>query len=215
MFNRGKKDDATDSTQGNAPSETPLPLRPVLQAAQRPETPPSPTPTPTTGYRPDLARRAPEPVAPVAPRAPTPTTAASAAAQAVEQRRVNDTKKLIVGREIELNGKITSCDLLIVEGKVEAALSDTRAVEIADTGIFKGTAEIEEAEISGRFDGTLSVRGRLLIRATGRVTGEVRYGQLEIECGGELSGQISVVGNTTGLDLRRAAEPALVEQPGV
>lgn len=214
MFNRGKKDDATDASQGGAPSETPLPLRPVLQATQRPETPPTPTPTPTTGYRPELTRRAPEPVAPMAPRAPVAPSASSAAAQAVEQRRVNDTKKLIVGREIELNGKITSCDLLIVEGKVEAALSDTRAVEIADTGIFKGTAEIEEAEISGRFDGTLSVRGRLLIRATGRVTGEVRYGQLEIECGGELSGQISVVGGAPGLDARRA-EPALVEQPGV
>jgi len=130
-------------------------------------------------------------------------------------RRATETKKLIVGREIELNGKIASCDLLIVEGKVEATLSDTRAVEIADTGVFKGSAEIEEAEISGRFEGNLAVRGRLLIRATGKVTGEIRYGQLEVECGGELAGQIAVVSGAPTLDLRRRAEPAVAEQPGV
>ncbi len=42
----------------------------------------------------------------------------------------------------------------------------------------------------GRFEGTLNVRRRLLIRATGKVTGNVRYGQIEIECGGQISGDI-------------------------
>lgn len=217
MFNRGKKDEATDAKPAGAPAETPLPLRPVLQTpTQRPETPPAATPTPS--FRPELARRTPEPVA-APPRAPTPAPAATS--ESPSRRAPTETKKLIVGREIELNGKITSCDLLIVEGRVEATLSETRAVEIADTGVFKGSAEIEEAEISGRFDGNLAVRGRLFIRATGKVTGEIRYGQLEVECGGELSGQISVVPQSASLDLKprssfvdAAAEP-VAEQPGV
>ncbi len=215
MFSRGKKDEATDAKPAGAPAETPLPLRPLLQTpTQRPETPPAAAPTPS--FRPELARRTPEPVAaPV--RASTPAPAPSP-----ESRRAPaETKKLIVGREIELNGKITSCDLLIVEGRVEATLSETRAVEIADIGVFKGSAEVEEAEISGRFDGNLAVRGRLLIRATGKVTGEVRYGQLEIECGGELSGQIQVVAQSPSPDLKArpsfvdAAAVPVAEQPGV
>ena len=39
-------------------------------------------------------------------------------------------------------------------------------------------------------NGTLTVRGRLFIRATGKVVGVVRYGQLEIECGGQMSGDV-------------------------
>lgn len=112
-----------------------------------------------------------------------------------------DPKTLIVGREISLNGQITACDKLIVEGKVEASLSDSRFVEIAETGMFKGAADIEEAEIRGVFEGKLSVRGRLLIRGTGKVIGEVRYGQIEIECGGQISGTVETTGGRPGSNL--------------
>ena len=105
-------------------------------------------------------------------------------------RRDTEQRRLIVGREISLTGEITACERLIVEGSVEANLNNCREVEIAESGMMKGTAAIEEAEIRGRFEGSLTVRKRLFIRATGKVTGTVRYGQLEIECGGQISGDI-------------------------
>jgi cytoskeletal protein CcmA (bactofilin family) len=104
----------------------------------------------------------------------------------------NEGKKLIVGREIMLSGEITSCDKLVVEGRVEAKLSESRAIEIAESGHFKGTAEIDQAEIGGRFEGTITVHQRLFIRSTGRVIGTIRYGQIEIEPGGEISGDVQV-----------------------
>ncbi len=105
-------------------------------------------------------------------------------------KRDTETRRLIVGREISLTGEITSCERLIVEGSVEANLNNCREVEIAETGLLKGQAAIEEADIRGRFEGNLTVRKRLLIRATGKITGTVRYGQLEVECGGQISGDI-------------------------
>jgi cytoskeletal protein CcmA (bactofilin family) len=104
-----------------------------------------------------------------------------------------DPKVLLIGREISLNGQITACDKVIVEGKVEAQLTDSRFVEVSESGQFKGSAEVEEAEIRGRFEGRLSVRGRLLIRGSGKVSGEIAYGQIEIECGGEISGTVQTV----------------------
>ena len=106
------------------------------------------------------------------------------------RRNDGDIRKLTVGREITLSGEITSCDKLIIEGSVEANLNNCRDVEIAESGLFKGTASIEEAEIQGRFEGNLTVRKRLLIKASGRVSGTIRYGQLEVECGGQISGDI-------------------------
>src|SRR5262249_49963644 len=96
----------------------------------------------------------------------------------------------IVGREISLSGEINSCDKLIVEGSVEANLQNCHDVDISESGLFKGSATIEEAEVRGRFEGNLVVKKRLLIRSTGRVSGTIRYGQIEIECGGQISGDI-------------------------
>ena len=101
-----------------------------------------------------------------------------------------DLRKLIVGREITLSGEINSCDKLVIEGSVEANLQNCTEVELAESGLFKGSATIDEIEVRGRFEGTLTVRKRLLIRATGRVSGTIRYGQIEIECGGQISGDV-------------------------
>lgn len=98
--------------------------------------------------------------------------------------------KLTVGPNIKLKGvEITDCDTLVVEGLVEATM-DSRVIRIAETGAFKGSAEIDFAEIRGVFDGSLTVREKLVIHATGRVTGTIHYGKLVIEEGGQLSGQI-------------------------
>jgi cytoskeletal protein CcmA (bactofilin family) len=120
---------------------------------------------------------------------PSPRSAASPAEAAAP--REGSPKLLIVGPEINLAGEITACDRLVVEGSVQVTLNRTRAIEITETGRFtNGRAEVDEAEIGGVYEGTLTVRGRLLIRATGRVSGTVRYGELEIERGGRLSGAV-------------------------
>ncbi len=120
--------------------------------------------------------------------APNLTRRVEGAAAVAEVRP--ESKKLIVGRDISLNGKISSCDRLIVEGLVEAELQDCHTIEIAESGTFKGVAEIESAEISGHYEGSLTVRKNLLIRSRGQVRGLVRYGRLEIEQGGEINGDI-------------------------
>ena len=118
-----------------------------------------------------------------------------------------ESKKLIVGRDISLNGRISSCDRLVVEGQVEAELHDCHTIEIARTGTFKGAAEIEGAEVSGLYEGSLTVRGNLLIRSTGHVSGTIRYGRLEVEQGGEINGDVKSLEGKAG-KARTAAETA-------
>jgi cytoskeletal protein CcmA (bactofilin family) len=100
--------------------------------------------------------------------------------------------KLIVGPNIKLKGvEITDCDTLVVEGRVEATM-DSRVIQIAENGAFKGNAEIDIAEIRGEFDGELTVRQKLVIYATGKVSGKIRYGKLVIEEGGQIAGDVQV-----------------------
>lgn len=105
--------------------------------------------------------------------------------------------RLVVGRDIKLKGaEITDCDTLVVEGRVEASM-DARAVQIAESGVFSGTVNVDLAEIRGRFEGDLTARKQLVIHSTGRVTGRIRYGGIRIEEGGELAGDISTLQATT------------------
>ena len=66
----------------------------------------------------------------------------------------------------------------------------SRVFKIAEQGAFHGTAEIDIAEIHGKFDGSLTVREKLVIYGSGKVSGKIRYGKVVIEEGGELTGQI-------------------------
>jgi cytoskeletal protein CcmA (bactofilin family) len=132
-------------------------------------------------------------VARVTPPAPTPTPMTPTpmvGSRDGKNESKNDTKRLTVGRGISLNGKISFCDRLVIDGKVEAELEDCHTVEVTENGTFKGAAEITGAEISGHYDGSLTVRENLLIRGTGRVSGTVRYGKLHIEDGGEINGDV-------------------------
>lgn len=127
-------------------------------------------------------------------------------------RNEPELRKLTVGREITLQGEITHCDQLIVEGTVTANLS-CQEVSIMESGVLKGTVEIGHIEVRGLFEGTLNVSGRLLIRSTGRVVGKVRYGQVEIEIGGQISGEVEAQPPAKSPNKNTAAAPAQAPAP--
>jgi cytoskeletal protein CcmA (bactofilin family) len=187
MFGR-KKIETEDSKMADAPDDLGIPMKPARPGGPVPA-------VAAVGRTPTMPPRAPDLTRPGDPARPgelprRPGEPLTTVAPAPPRRNEVELRKLIVGREITLSGEINSCDKLIVEGSVEANLQNCRDVDIAETGLFKGTAAIEEAEIRGRFEGNLVVRKRLLIKASGRVTGQIRYGQLEIECGGQISGDV-------------------------
>ncbi|WP_265583964.1 bactofilin family protein [Chitinimonas koreensis] len=124
--------------------------------------------------------------------------------------------RLIVGPNVKLKGAdIHDCDTLVVEGRVEATM-DSRVLRIAEQGAFSGKVSIDVAEIYGQFEGELTVRSQLIVHATGRVSGTVRYGKLLVEEGGELSGEVralSAAAEARAEPARRSPpyEPARVE----
>jgi cytoskeletal protein CcmA (bactofilin family) len=165
MFRKKDADPLRPSGVGDKPSEGMLQAPMELRSTGPADAAPRPT------------------LAPPPPRDAKPAIAADEAG-----------KRLIVGQGISLAGEITACDRLVVDGSVQVTLNQTRAIEITESGRFtNGKAEVEEAEISGIYEGDLTVRNRLLIRSTGQVKGTVRYGEIEIERGGRISGTITMI----------------------
>ena len=118
---------------------------------------------------------------------------AESAAAAAPSAAPEDGNKLIVGPNIKLKGsEITDCEILVVEGRVEASMN-SRDIRIAEGGVFSGKAEIDVAEVRGHLEGELTARKRLVIYATGRVSGVIRYGALMVEEGGTISGDVATL----------------------
>lgn len=181
---------ASKDTDMNAPTVTPVLDTVPPQSSSRTDVPRKLIDRPVA-----VPRRMPESAS--APKAPA--AVAEPAPAPAEPRR------LIVGRGISLSGEIGACDALVIEGTVSAKLHQGQSLEIAESGLFNGSVEVQDADIGGRFEGSITVRGRLTVRATGKVTGSIKYGELGVEAGGQLAGDIQSV---TPASTNSAAKPA-------
>lgn len=111
---------------------------------------------------------------------------------------------LVVGKGIVVSGEIKSCDRLVVEGQVQADIS-CKELRVELGGLFTGIAAVESAEIIGRVVGELKVTGRIVIRSSGNVSARLRYQQIEIELGGQISGDIATDAVTASVTLPTGA----------
>ena len=145
------------------------------------------------------------PIAASPARAAAPAPAAVAATPDVPAAaRVDDGagSKLIVGPNIKLKGvEIDDCDTLVVEGRVEATMV-SRAIQIAEHGAFSGKVDVDVAEIRGDFQGEMTARKKLVIHASGKVSGKIRYGKVLVQEGGEMSGDVGALRDAAPAALR-------------
>lgn len=182
-----------------APTTVPVARDPDLAVPPfRPAISPSPSQEPVAMNLPPKPSHAPvgvgvPPRPPVnagaAPSSPPLTTRAPAPAPAA----MPDRRTMVVGRGISLQGTVTDAERLVVEGTVESQMLQAAELLISDAGVFKGEVEVEDAEIAGVFDGTLTARGNLTIRSSGRVLGVARCRRLQVEEGGQLSGRMEML----------------------
>lgn len=152
---------------GESTGETPRPA------------PKTSTPMPTE----DLIARRPRPDIP-RPRQDSPMRDRRSTANEEESR-------LLVGSGISLKGEVSNCAELVIEGTVDARVEAT-SFRVSPGGSYAGECHVDTADIAGDFEGTLNCRDRLIVRSTGKLKGVLRYGEVEIEAGGRIAGEIQI-----------------------
>lgn len=110
-------------------------------------------------------------------------------------------RTLVVGHGISVQGTVQDAERLVVEGTVEATMIHATELSIAPGGIFKGEVEVEDAEIAGTIDGTLTARASMIVRASGKVLGTARCRRLQVEDGGQITGRMEML-TETGAEVR-------------
>lgn len=168
--------------------------------AEAPASPPRPATDPTLAvppFRPAPPKEAPTMSRPLTPNAtpatsPLPSSSAAPAHRGVP-RAAAERRTLVVGRGISVQGTVQDAERLVVEGTVEASMIHAMELAITLGGVFRGEVEVEDADVSGTLDGTLTARGNLVVRASGKVLGTARCRRLQVEDGGQITGRVEMI----------------------
>ncbi|MCZ8278727.1 MAG: polymer-forming cytoskeletal protein [Acetobacteraceae bacterium] len=188
-------------------------------------TPPAPEPTSVpTARDPDLAVPPFRPAAVVPPAAsaaatsakptiaPSPTARPTTpmAGRPTGRAEAGEKRVLQLGKGISIQGSVTEAERIVIEGTMESQLLQCQELAISHSGVFKGEVQVEDADIAGVFDGTLTATGSLIIRATGRVLGVARSRRLSVEDGGQLTGRMEMITEAPSSPAMAVAPPVRV-----
>jgi len=98
----------------------------------------------------------------------------------------------------QLKGDIISTGFFRVDGKVEGSISNPSKIVLGKSGVIVGKLTCENADIEGKFEGTLDVSGTLTLKASAHIEGEVVVGKLAVEPGATFNASCSMKGSAKG-----------------
>jgi len=95
----------------------------------------------------------------------------------------------VISADAEFEGRIRNAATLEVHGAVRGEVEGQTLKVHRGARVF-GTVSVENADVDGTLEGSLSVKGLLSISSTGHVRGNVRYGRLSMSEGADLEAQL-------------------------
>lgn len=102
---------------------------------------------------------------------------------------INGDGLILIGKGTRIIGEISDCTMVEIQGVLEGKLL-ANTVVIREGGGFKGSLQVDQAEIHGVMEGNAIVNDLLDIRSTGTVAADLAYGRLSVEAGGQMTGNI-------------------------
>ncbi|MEY4713408.1 MAG: hypothetical protein RIS88_2858 [Pseudomonadota bacterium] len=102
---------------------------------------------------------------------------------------------LTIGEGVKVTGQLVVPGLAVINGTLQGELQADELL-VGPQGSLSGQVRVRTADIHGSTHETLEASEFLCVRATGRVNGQARYGEIEIEKGGVIRGAISPVGES-------------------
>ncbi|MCB1955143.1 MAG: polymer-forming cytoskeletal protein [Rhodocyclaceae bacterium] len=117
----------------------------------------------------------------------------------------------LVAGNVDITGDLAFTDGLRVDGRITGNLSNKSGKKgllvLSEQGRIEGNVHVHDAVINGEIVGDLTVEHFLELQPKARITGDIRYRQLQMDCGASVSGTL-----TCETDDKR--DDKVVELPG-
>ena len=108
-----------------------------------------------------------------------------------EVRKVKDSSSsLMIGEGVTITGTIKADNEVNIHGSIDGDI-DCNSVTINQSGNVKGKVQTETMTVEGKVEGEININSLLHIKSQGSVSGKVFYGDIQIDEGGKLLGEIN------------------------
>ncbi len=112
------------------------------------------------------------------------------------KNRLNNAVTTLVGSDAKVTGNLIfdrGCHVAgTVKGDVSATDNKKSELAVAQTGRIEGNARAARMLVQGTIVGDLNCSGTVTLKSTARIEGSIAYGQIEIEKGAVVKGQLLV-----------------------
>ncbi|THF67108.1 polymer-forming cytoskeletal protein [Pseudothauera nasutitermitis] len=100
----------------------------------------------------------------------------------------------LIADNVEIVGDVVFSGGLRVDGRIEGNVINKDGAHgllvLSDKGGISGRVKVYDAVVNGAISGDLEVEHFLELQAKARVSGNIRYRQLQMECGATIEGKL-------------------------
>ena len=109
----------------------------------------------------------------------------------LEEKKVRDSiSSLMIGEGVTITGTIKANNEVNIQGTIDGDI-ECNSITINKSGNVKGKIKTETMTVEGKAEGEMNVNTVLNIKSEGHVNGKVFYGEIQIDEGGKISGEIN------------------------
>lgn len=100
----------------------------------------------------------------------------------------------VIGASIKVKGNFQGQGNIVIEGCVEGSLKTGANLFIGDQAKVVANIESKDAVVNGEVRGNIRAKSYLAIGRTAKIYGDLQYGEISIEKGASINGQLLALG---------------------
>jgi cytoskeletal protein CcmA (bactofilin family) len=104
----------------------------------------------------------------------------------------------LIGKSVSIRGELTGSEDLFLDGKFDGSVTLTGSrLTIGPNAVVTADLNVRDVVIFGLVEGNIHATGRIELRQTAIVNGDIHAGRLSIEESATVRGRVELTGNTT------------------
>ncbi len=119
----------------------------------------------------------------------------------------NASAQTVIAADAEITGTIKSAGTIRIDGKLEGEMHCDKDAFIGKSAVVKGNVNVSSVIVEGTINGNIVARDRIELKASARLTGDIKAKRLVVEDGVTFVGRSEV--NASG-----ASAPSVSPTPG-
>jgi cytoskeletal protein CcmA (bactofilin family) len=103
-----------------------------------------------------------------------------------------DASQCVIGKNIQIRGKLSGAEDLVVEGRVEGTVALKNHLTIEQTGVVDADVEVHDLTVHGEIRGDIHADGAVSVSNGAKVLGNIRAPRIILEDGARFKGSIEM-----------------------